>query len=394
MFHKKNIVLGVTGGIAAYKALELLRLFQKNRANVFVIMTKNACEFVAPLSFEALSKNCVYIDTFNQKDSNSIKHIELAQLADIVVIAPATANIIAKFAHGIADDLLTTFMLATKSKKLICPAMNEGMYENSITQKNIQSLKDNGFYVLNPDKGELACQDIGRGRLPELDYIVHKTAYLLNKKDLKGKKILITAGPTQEAIDPVRFITNHSSGKTGYFIAEVAQRRGADVTLISGKTSLKKPYDIKLINVISADDMLKEVLNNIASVDVIIKVAAVADYKPVKCAKNKIKKKEEKLNLSLTKTKDILKEIDKKKGQLVIGFAAETTEIKKNAQKKLKEKKLDMIVANKVGKNLSFGTDESKVTFIYKDGTIKEMPLMEKEKVADAILDNILILPK
>lgn len=395
MIKGKFIVIGVTGSIACYKSLNLVSRLKKMGAIVQVIMTKSACEFVNPLSFRTLSKNPVITSMFDEPTSWEVEHVSLADKASIFVIAPATANIIAKFAAGIADDMLTSTVLATKAKKLIVPAMNVNMYENPITKKNISFLQEIGFEVMEPDEGLLACGYKGKGRFPEVAKIVDKIEYLLNdKKDYKGKKVLITAGPTRENIDPVRFITNRSSGKMGYALAKQAVLRGADVTLVSGPSNLEVPTGVKeFIPIETARDMYEIVLKKFPLSDIVIKAAAVGDYTPAKTFAHKIKKKGRSLTLELKKNPDILWELGrlKKKDQILVGFAAETQDVKANAQKKLEEKNLDLIVVNNViQKNAGFDSDTNIVTIIEKNGKIEEFPKMTKQKVADIILDKII----
>ena len=392
-FGNKNILLGVCGGIAAYKVCELVRLLKKKGANVNVIMTRSAQEFVGKVTFQVLSDQRVLTDLF-EEDSLGIQHIELADKADAVVIVPATANIIAKFANGIADDALTTTMLAVKAPIMICPAMNSNMYENLRVQSNLDILTQDGFYVLEPDFGELACKVTGPGRLPDPKYIVDRLDSFLTVKDLKNKKILISAGPTLEAIDPVRYISNHSSGKMGYAIASAAEKRGGMVTLVSGPVALDPPLNIEVINIESCDQMAENMFVKAKTADIIIKVAAVADYKPIDVASGKIKKKDLKdgFNISFKENIDILKSIGekKKKSQFLVGFAAETNDLEKNACLKIEKKNLDMIVANPIGvPGAGFKEDTNKIHIFYKDGTSEDFALMEKKVIADIIIDRI-----
>jgi len=396
-FKNKNIIIGVCGGIAAYKVVELVRLFKKQGANVFVIMTKSALEFVGKMTFQVLCENNVLIDLFDGKEldnGSGIKHIELANNADAVVIAPATANIIAKLAHGIADDALSTTMLAVTAPVMICPAMNTDMYENLRVQRNLDILSRDGFYVLEPDFGELACKVTGPGRLPDPEYIADRLDCFLSIKDLKDKNILISAGPTLEAIDPVRYISNHSSGKMGYAIAGAAEKRGGKVTLISGPVCIDPPPNIECINVESCDQMAENMMNRADKADIIIKVAAVADYKPVQMAKGKIKKKDLKngFNIVFKENIDILKALGEKKlkDQFLVGFAAETDDLEKNALLKIEKKNLDMIVANPIGvPGSGFKEDTNKIHIFYKDGSLENFEIMEKTLIADIILDRI-----
>ena len=390
----KNIVLGVCGGIAAYKSIELLRLLVKQEANVQVIMTRKACEFVGPLTFETLSGQPVCVSLFGNDGDASIKHIDWAKEADAVVIAPATANILGKIANGIADDALCTFILAVTSPVIMCPSMNTHMYENRAVQRNIDILEADGKHIIEPGEGELACGISGAGRLPEPEFILEYLISILSTKDFTGKKVLVTAGPTRECIDPVRYISNYSSGKMGYAVARAAAKRGAEVTLVSGPTNRCVPQGVTCINIESALEMSTAVFDAMDNSDVIIKVAAVADYRPKKQADQKIKKSGDELVLHLQKNIDILKELGgRKKNQVLVGFAAETQDLKNNAQKKLTEKNLDIIVGNIVGTPTSgFGTDTNKVTLFFKDGTSESIPEMDKEEVANILLDRILMV--
>jgi phosphopantothenoylcysteine decarboxylase/phosphopantothenate--cysteine ligase len=388
----KNIILGISGGIAAYKSVELMRLLQKQGADVKVILTESAKEFVAPLTFQVLSGNPVYSKMFGDEYETKVRHIEWAEKADCVIIAPATANIIGKIANGISDDVLSTFMMAIDCPVVICPAMNSKMYENRIVQRNLDILEKEGFIIVEPASGELACGTQGKGRFPDHDFIVDQLISSLTKKDLEGKNVLVTAGPTRESFDPVRYITNHSSGKMGYSLAKMARLRGANVTLISGPTNLSTPYGVNKIPVTTAQEMADQVFSLMDENDIIIKVAAVADYSPVHVEDQKIKKKSDELTLNLKKNTDILKEVGKrKKDQILIGFAAETNEMEEYASGKLVEKNLDMIVGNIVGVPSSgFGSDTNKVTMFFRSGDSIELPSMEKENVANAIIDRII----
>ena len=396
----KNVVLGVTGGIAVYKALDIVSRFKKLNINVDVIMTKSATEFVNPLSFQTLSQNKVVYDMFERVTNYDVEHISLAKKADVFLIAPATANFIGKLANGIADDMLTTTVMATNKKVVIAPAMNTNMYENKIVQNNIKKLKELGYYFIEPQTGLLACKDIGKGKLETPEKIVDETLKILNKdenKDLLNKHILITAGPTVEAIDPMRFITNRSTGKMGYKLAIQAIKRGAKVTLISGPTNLEVPKDLyKFIKIESADEMYTEVINNLNEADIIIKSAAVADYKPKIYSNKKIKKSDDDLSIELTRNKDISFEVGKlKKDKILVGFAAETNDLIENATKKVKSKNLDFIVANDLTKEgAGFLVDTNIVKIIDKSGNIEEFPKMKKEEVADIILDKIISILK
>ncbi len=393
-FKNKNIIVGVCGGIAAYKVCELVRLFKKAGASVNVIMTASALKFIGRTTFQVLSEQKVLTDLFEQ-DSPGIQHIELAGNAHAVVIAPATANFIGKLAAGIADDALLTTMLAVKAPVMICPAMNSDMYENLRVQRNLDILAADGFNILEPDVGELACKVTGPGRMPEPSHIMDRLDALLSVKDLSGRNILVSAGPTIEAIDPVRYISNHSSGKMGYHIAEAAEKRGGRVTLVSGPVSLDPPVNIELINIESCDEMAASMLDNADAYDIIIKVAAVADYKPVSIARNKIKKRDlpNGFNISFDENIDILSTLGKKKkrNQFLVGFAAETNDLKKNACLKIKNKNLDMIIANPIGTAGSgFKEDTNKIEIFYKDGTSEDFPIMDKKAVANIIIDRII----
>ncbi len=387
----KNIVLGISGGIAAYKSVELMRLLQKQGADVKVILTDSALEFVTPLTFQILSGNPVYTKMFGDEYETSVRHIDWAEKADCVIIAPATANTIGKLANGIADDVLSTFMLAIDCPVVLCPAMNSKMYENRVVQKNLDFLENEGFMIIEPSSGELACGTKGKGRFPEHDFIVHNLIKRMFPKDLEGKKILITAGPTRESFDPVRYISNHSSGKMGYSLAKMAELRGAEVTLVSGPANLNTPYGVNLLPVTTAEEMADQVFSHMDDKDIIIKVAAVADYSPITIEDKKIKKSDDDLTITLKKNLDILKEIGKKKkDQILVGFAAETNEMEEYASRKLLEKNLDMIVGNIVGiPDSGFGADTNKVTMFFKSGDNVELPSMEKDKVANSILDKI-----
>jgi phosphopantothenoylcysteine decarboxylase/phosphopantothenate--cysteine ligase len=397
MLKGKEVILGVTGGIAAYKAAEFVRLLIKQEANVHVVMTKNAQEFITPLTFQTLSGNPVATDPFILLEETKIGHITLADLAELIVILPATANIIGKIANGIADDFLSTMVMASKAPVLFVPSMNVNMWENKALQKNIQTLIESGYHIIEPGEGELACHWYGKGRLAELSDLVERIEDLLSPKDLKGERILVTGGPTQEPIDPVRFITNRSSGKMGYALAKVAKRRGADVILITGPTSLPPTRrDIEVFPVKTAEEMRKAVLNRVEGCSVVIKAAAVSDYRPKEVSQNKLKKTDPHYSLDLERTKDILEEIGKMKGsRILIGFAAETEDIVANARKKLKEKNLDLIVVNDVTKpDAGFGTDTNQVKILYPSGEIKDLPLMSKEEVSQFILDDVVKLLK
>jgi phosphopantothenoylcysteine decarboxylase/phosphopantothenate--cysteine ligase len=395
VIQKKNIILGVSGGIAAYKSVELLRLLVKQGASVRVMMTKNAQWFVGPLTFEALSGQPVCTDLFEKNDDASIRHIQWAEAADTVVIAPATANIIGKLSGGIADDALSTFMLAVTCPVIVCPSMNTHMFESRAVQRNLETLRADGHFIIDPESGTLACGTTGPGRLPEPEDIVDRIAYYLSTKDLKDKKILVTSGPTRESVDPVRFISNPSSGKMGFAVARAAEYRGGEVTLITGPTHLPDPNNVKIIRIQTAREMAQAVFDNMEHSDIIIKAAAVSDYRPKDPATQKIKKEKGELVLYLERTQDILKEIGmRKKDQILVGFAAETENLEQHAETKRVEKNLDIIVGNIVGEPSSgFGADTNKVTLFYKDGTQEPLPVMEKDAVAHILLDRILKRP-
>lgn len=402
MMNGKKIILGVCGGIAAYKSVSLLRLMKKAGADVSVVMTPSALEFVGETTFRVLSENAVCTGLFNT-DESSVRHIEWATGADAVVIAPATANIIGKLASGIADDALSTLMMAVRSPVLICPSMNTHMYESRALQRNLDLLEQDGMTILEPGSGELACHTTGPGRLPEPEVIFDRLERLFYPKDLKGRRVLVTAGPTREAIDPVRYISNHSSGKMGYAIAEAAEKRGADVTLVSGPVAMTPPLGVTLMKVTTAREMADAVLDNMDGMDIVIKVAAVADYRPTDPKQNKIKKDptlssavaqikdDGTLTIDLTENPDILKMVgERKKGQFLAGFAAETEHLARNALAKIEKKHLDMIVGNIVGvPDSGFASDTNKVTFFFKDGTSRELALTSKQMVAHALLDEI-----
>ncbi|MDY2734438.1 bifunctional phosphopantothenoylcysteine decarboxylase/phosphopantothenate--cysteine ligase CoaBC [Intestinibacter sp.] len=393
MLKGKTVVIGVSGGIAVYKVCDVVSRLKKLNADVHVIMTKSACEFVGPLTFQTLSQNYVVSDMFGDPKTWDVEHIALAKKADLFLVAPATANVIGKIANGICDDMLTTTIAATKAKVLIAPAMNTNMYENPLVQKNISILKEHGYKFIDPESGRLACGDIGSGKLASPEVIVENVEALLNyEQDLVGRKIIITAGPTIESLDPVRYLTNRSSGKMGYAIAKVAAARGAEVTLVSGKTSLKPSSNIKkVINITSAEDMYQAVISNLDENDVVIKSAAVADYKPKEYSDKKIKKKDGDLVIELDRNKDIAYEIGKiKKDKILVGFAAETNDLIENAKGKIAKKNMDFIVANNLKESgAGFGTDTNVVSIIEKDGSMTKYPMMTKEEVASVILDKI-----
>jgi len=387
-----HIVLGVCGGIAAYKSVELLRLLTKSGADVRVMMTRNAARFVGPMTFEALSGKRVCTDLFDRRDPDaSIRHIEWAQDAQGVVIAPATANMVAKYAQGLADDALSTFLLAVTCPVVVCPSMNSDMYLSPPVQRNIERLKTDGHLVLEPGAGELACKTVGPGRLPEPTQMLDRLTALLTRKDLAGKKVLVTAGPTREPIDPVRFISNPSSGKTGYALARAAEYRGADVVLVSGPTALPDPANVKTVRVQTAGQMALAVFDHMRDADIIIKSAAVGDYRAMETAAHKIKKTTDQLVLTLIKNEDILKSLgERKTHQILVGFAAETRDLRENAREKLVRKNLDMIVGNLVSHPASgFGTDTNRVTLFYRDGSCEPLAEMDKDAVAHIILDRV-----
>ncbi|PEU15758.1 MULTISPECIES: bifunctional phosphopantothenoylcysteine decarboxylase/phosphopantothenate--cysteine ligase CoaBC [unclassified Bacillus (in: firmicutes)] len=392
MLKGKKILLCVTGGIAVFKAAALTSKLTQAGALVKVMMSESAMKFVTPLTFQALSRHDVYTDTFDEKDSAVIAHIDLADWADVVLVAPATANCIGKLANGIADDMISTTLLATTAPVWIAPAMNVHMYENKIVQKNMMTLKTLGYTFIEPGEGFLACGYVAKGRLEEPETIIARLEEAFSeKKPLLGKKILVTAGPTREKIDPVRFMTNFSSGKMGYALAEVAANLGADVILVSGPTALTPPINVTTVQVQSAQDMLEAVLQQYASIDVVIKTAAVADYRPKIVYDHKMKKKIGDAVIELERTTDILKTLgEKKEHQLLVGFAAETTNVEEYATKKLREKNADMIVANDVkAQGAGFGTDTNIVTMYRKDGEVIELPLLAKKEVAREILMQI-----
>ena len=395
MLKGKTVILGVTGSIAAYKAANLASMLKKQHADVQVIMTQNATQFMNPITFESLTGNKCLVDTFDRNFQFQVEHVALAKRADLAIVAPATANIMAKLAHGLADDMLTTTLLACRCPKLIAPAMNTRMYENPVTQDNMDILRKYGFRIIEPAVGHLACGDTGAGKLPPetllLECILDEIAM---EKDMKGLHVLITAGPTMEAIDPVRFISNHSTGKMGYALARVCRRRGAEVTLVSGKTNLEVPYGVTLVPVTSAQDMFEAVSSRAKEQDLIIKAAAVADYRPVTVAENKIKKSPGDMSIALERTTDILAWLGehRREGQVLCGFAMETEHMVEHAKEKLTGKHVDMIAANNVKvAGAGFGTDTNVVTLITEDG-VEELAKMSKEEVASRIVDALLRL--
>lgn len=395
MLTGKTVVLGVTGSIAAYKIANLASMLVKLHADVHVIMTQNATNFINPITFETLTSNKCLVDTFDRNFQFNVEHVALAKRADIFMVAPASANVIGKIANGIADDMLTTTIMACKAQKYIAPAMNTNMFENAIVQDNMEKLKRFGYGIIVPATGYLACGDTGAGKLPSeevlLSYILKELHY---EKDMQGKKVLVTAGPTMEAMDPVRFISNHSTGKMGYAIARCAMERGAEVTLITGQTAIEKPPFVKVIPVVSAADMFEAVKEHYADMDYIVKAAAVADYTPEHVATDKMKKSDADMSVSLVRTVDILKYIGehRKPGQVICGFAMETKDLLENATKKLTSKNVDMIAANNLKvAGAGFGTDTNVITLIRKDET-KELPILSKEEAAKVILDEMMEL--
>ena len=391
----KTVLLGVTGSIAAYKIAYLASALKKRHANVHVLMTQNATNFINPITFETLTGNKCLVDTFDRNFQFQVEHVSIAKKADVVMIAPASANVIGKLAHGIADDMLTTTIMACKCKKFISPAMNTNMFENPVVQDNLKILEHYGYEVIAPASGYLACGDTGAGKMPEpetlLAYIERETAC---EKDLKGKKILVTAGPTQEAIDPVRYITNHSSGKMGYAIAKAAMLRGADVTLVSGRTAIEPPMFVNLVPVVTAKDMYEAVTSVSDEQDIIIKAAAVADYRPAKVSDEKVKKSDGQMSIELERTDDILKYLGehRREGQFLCGFSMETQNVIGNSRAKLTKKNLDMVAANKVKvEGAGFQGDTNVLTLITQDEEVS-LPLMSKEDAALKILDKILLL--
>ncbi len=391
--HDKQIVLGVCGGIAAYKAAEFVRLLVKCGAKVRVIMTKAAQAFVGPVTFEALSGEPVWTEMFERQESGgSFPHVKWADEADAAVIIPATANTIGKMAHGIADDPLTTLILGVKAPILVCPSMNARMYENAIVQANIERLVQAGMHIVGPEAGPLACGDEGVGRLADVRTVAEHLGWVLSSDDLAGERVLVTAGPTQEPMDPVRFISNPSSGKMGFAVARAARRRGANVLLISGPTALADPEGVRVIRVRTAEEMFKAVMTHAGDAGVVIKAAAVSDWRPAQVFEDKVKKGQMESNVCLEQTRDILGELGQnKKDKIMVGFAAETKNLQVNAQAKLTQKNLDLIVANLVGEGSSgFGSNTNKVSLFYKDGRTEDLPIMDKADLADILLDRVL----
>lgn len=393
MLTGKTVILGVTGSIAAYKIANLTSMLVKQHADVYVLMTQNATNFINPITFETLTNHKTLVDTFDRNFNYNIEHVSLAKKADIVLVAPASANVIGKIANGIADDMLTTTVMACTCKKLIAPAMNTQMFENPIVQDNLKKLEHYGMAVIQPEVGLLACKDVGAGKMPSeqvlLDYIYRE---IRCEKDLMGKKVLVTAGPTRESIDPVRFISNHSTGKMGYAIARNAMERGAEVTLITGPVSIAPPPFVTVIPVVSAADMFQAVKEHSSAADIVIKAAAVADYTPETVAEEKIKKQDSDTGLSLKRTIDILKWLGehRRQGQFLCGFSMETENLLENSRRKLESKGIDMVVANNLKvAGAGFGGNTNVVTIITKDDT-KELPLLSKEAVAEKILDTVI----
>lgn len=393
MLRGKTVVLGVTGSIAAYKMADLASKLSKLHCNVQVIMTKNATNFINPITFETLTNNKCLVDTFDRNFQYSVEHVALSKQADVVLVAPATANVIAKMAHGLADDMLTTTVLACTCPKLVAPAMNTQMLHNPITQDNLETLKRYGFEIIEPATGMLACKDVGEGKLPDtdvlLDYLLKTIAF---EKDMKGMRVLVTAGPTQEALDPVRYITNHSSGKMGYAIAKNAMLRGAEVTLVTGETAIEKPRFVKVVNIKSAAEMFDAVTGLYGEQDIIVKAAAVADYTPVTVSDDKMKKSDDDLVIPVERTKDILQYLGahKREGQFLCGFSMETKDMVENSRKKLERKNLDMIVANNLKQEgAGFGVDTNVVTLLTAEEELV-LDMMSKDDVAKRLLDEIL----
>ena len=392
MLRGKNVVLAVTGSIAAYKIAYLASMLKKLNADVTVLMTRNAVNFIHPITFETLTGNKCLIDTFDRNFEYSVEYVSLAKRTDVVLVAPATANVIGKLANGIADDMLTTTVMACECKKIIAPAMNTHMYHNPVVQDNIKKLRHYGMEVVAPDTGYLACGDVGEGKMPSeqvlLEYILREIRF---EKDLEGKKVMVTAGPTREKIDPVRFITNHSTGKMGYALAKHCAQRGAEVTLITGKTQLEPPLFVRVIEVESAGEMFEAVKERYEEQDIIMKAAAVADYRPLSVSEEKVKKTEGEMSIALERTEDILKFLgeNRRKGQFLCGFSMETENMLENSRAKLEKKHVDMIVANNLKQEgAGFGTDTNIVTLITRDGC-RELPVMSKEDVAKHIIDTI-----
>lgn len=392
MLAGKHIVLGVTGSIAAYKIASLASMLMKQHADVTVIMTKNATNFINPITFESLTGNKCLVDTFDRNFEFQVEHVSLARQTDVFLTAPASANVIAKAAHGIADDMLTTTLLACTCPKIVAPAMNTRMYQNPVVQDNLEILKRYGMEVIDPANGYLACGDTGAGKMPDPEVLYEYIIKALTPKDMAGRKVLVTAGPTQEKLDPVRYISNHSTGKMGYAIARQAMLRGAEVTLVSGKVNLQPPMGVRMVPVVSAADMAQVVKADAREQDIIIKAAAVADYRPAVTADEKLKKKDDEMNLVLERTEDILAwlGVHRRPGQFLCGFSMETEHMLENSRAKLEKKKIDMIVANNLKQTgAGFGTDTNVVTLLTKEDTLT-LPIMSKEEVADRLLTFIM----
>lgn len=394
-FSGKTVVLGVTGGIAAYKACDLVSRLHKKGINIRIIMTEHACEFVQPLTFEVLSGNRVVTDMFNRDFPWEVEHISLAKAADVFAVVPATANILGKYAHGIADDMLSTTLLATRAPVLFAPAMNTGMYEHSAVQENIATLKRRGCLFVEPTSGHLACGDTGKGKLADVETIEQAILDALTEKDMQGMHVTVTAGPTREAMDPVRFLSNHSTGKMGYAIARSAKMRGAEVTLITGPVSLAPLDGVHMVPITSACEMREAVMEALPQSDLVIKAAAVGDYRPAQFQDDKIKKHDGDMSVPLVRNPDILAEIgeNRREDQVICGFSMETRDLLENSTKKLKKKNCDVIVANNLKvKGAGFAGDTNVVTLLYRDGTVEPLELMEKDSVADILLERLVAL--
>lgn len=391
----KTVVLCVTGGIAAYKAADLTSKLRQSGAAVRVLMTASATQFITPITFETLSGSRVVTDTFDRNFAWEVEHVSLAKAADVFVVAPATANVLAKMAHGVADDMVTTTLLATKAPIVVAPAMNTGMYDNPVTQQNLETLRAHGVHIVEPASGHLACGDTGRGKLADTPALLWGIEKALTRQDLAGRKVLVTAGPTQEALDPVRYLTNHSSGKMGYAVAARAAQRGAETTLVSGPSALETPGGVMRVDVVSARDMHDAVLSRAEKQDMIVKAAAVGDYRPAETADEKLKKGEGEMTVPLVRNPDILAELGRRKrpGQLLCGFAMETQNLLENAEKKLHGKNCDLLVANSLrDAGAGFGGDTNAATLLFADGRRETAPLMSKDALADLILDRLLAL--